>query len=393
MLLPERWHHLPPEPVPTALPMTLAESGIRTLLVMHNPLPAYLPAYVGFMNAAQDIANEQGISLVSVPTLSDSEASIAALRQAYTASKSTTETTGILAIGGDGTYNTALRGARKLGGLATLLVAGGHKCDLAHITNNDETLRHPELLLHSPIVKRPIYPLFVTIHPAESTTAAQQNTIEFEAYQSYSEGLSAKVIETVQDHSHRNHRMTRLIGRDNWDKLVTLRLSMPDRLRAIRSHTHHSGSEWHPSVEFLIANSGRMAGVMRPAVEFDQPYARVLQSRGTLGVFATSFALMRGLPIGRLMPKEITRQVHTPNGLRGQRDGEPFFINEQDLIISIRQAYEAEAKTLPNVVTLADYKPAGSRTHYHPKLRPEQNRLVRRAKRGDPIETSAILAA
>lgn len=362
MSLLEFWHRLPPEPEAYGPALTLAERGVDTALVIYHPGNAYRTSNTAYLRDATDIARTEGVRLVNVPTLPDPDKTIEAVGDMFNLLNLDPAQTVFISQGGDGTAKTVLEASERLGGVATQLVAVGHKNDYAHLTNTNETLRHPELQLKRPVVLRPTYPLDIII------TGDNTNPKRLKAYQSYGDGLSGSVINRVQGPSHREHPLIPLIGRNTLDKLVTVRLSLPDVAK--RFHVRKDES-WHRTVEFLVANTGLMAGQLRPDVDHDQRMARIIEAHSLLGAYATTGALLANLPIGWLMPESITRHIHAPEGLHGQVDGEPFCLPSGDVTITISKP-GSDRSIAPVITPPGNYRHAGTRTTYRPKLIPRR---------------------
>ena len=362
MSLPEFWHRLPLEPELDEPAQTLAERGYKAGLVVHNPQPAYQQAYETYFHNAQPHAEANSLELICVPTLPDQQATIEAVTRRYTQLGLRPEEVFIESLGGDGTLNTTLQAAELLGGLAVHAVPIGTKNDFAHLTNTDETYKHPEVQLSRPVVLHPTYPLNVTV-TATSGSGKAPTTLQVKAFQSYSDGLSANVANHVQQRAHREHKLIPIIGRNLLDKLVTFRLSLPHVVQ--RPHVRREDS-WHRTVEFLVANTGQMAGEFYPDVEYDGRTARIIEAHDLVCAYLTTAALLARQPVGRLMPEELVRHIYAPAGLHGQVDGEPFRIPSGAVAVTIRKT--PLNVPVPKLITPpGSFKHAGSRTKYRPK--------------------------
>ncbi len=389
MIIPEldQWHRLPTEQGPnlTEVFPSLAEAGIRNFLVVHNPLPAYLPGYYGFKNEVEQLELSGRYSFTDVQTLPNSEATTHAIIQAYNhAVEDNPDTnTAILAIGGDGITNAALEAARVAGGLALGLVAAGHKCDLAHNVLDDASIRNPSRLLTQPIELKPISPLDITIESVADDQRLGEEAklyIQLKAYQSFSEGLSAKVAGHVNRTEHRKNPFISIIGRDLLDKLATIRLSMPDK---IASYYAHHGGAWIKTAERTIANTGTMAGQLHPDVEFDRRMARVFEAHNTIGAWALTASLLLKMPVGTLMPEQLTHQIFAPNGLHYQYDGESGFIPATDGPVSAQITVRKQSPDVPSpklIVPAGHHQSAHHSTKFRPQLEPWQKNEISRLK-------------
>lgn len=362
MSLPEFWHRLPPETVVSEPAQTLAERGYEVGLVVYNPLAAYRYAYETYRETAGQEATRGGLTLIYVPTEADPNKTIENIANQYARLGLWPDRVFLQAIGGDGVQNTTLHAAQQLGGLAAQQIAAGHKNDLAHLTNSDETLKHPELQLTRPVDLHPTYPLDITI--TSDAQGEQPATIVcLKAFQSYSDGLSGKVISRAHSPEHRQHPLIPLIGRNILDKLVTFRLSLPDVVQ--RFHVRRENS-WHKTVEFLVANTELMAGELSADADYDTRTARVIEAHDLMCAYLTTAALLARRPVGRLMPEKLERHIYAPNGLYYQVDGEPSLFPFGQVTVTVSKT--PKDSPVPKLITPPNgFKHAGSRTKYRPK--------------------------